>query len=89
MSDGGSFYPINDKVDYSTFEVLGDGCYARDKNHIYIEKLVEIMKEADYKTFQVIEGCLAKDKNGFFIREERVVESAVKEYLEIIKSTDK
>ena len=47
------------------------------------------MKEADYKTFQVIEGCLAKDKNGFFSREERVVESAVKEYLEIIKSTDK
>ncbi len=80
MSDGGNFYSIDDKADYSTFEVLGDGCYARDKSHIYVEKHIEIV-EVDYTTFQVIQGCLAKDKNGFIFWTDRITESEAKEYL--------
>ena len=80
MSDGGSFYPIDDYVDYSTFEVLGDGCFARDKEHIYTEKHLDIV-DADYKTFHAIKGCLAQDKNGFIFWTDRITEDEAQEYL--------
>ncbi len=85
MSDGGNFYPIDDRVDYSTFEILENGCYARDKNHIYVEKHIDIIDEVDYETFRAIDGCIGQDKNGYFLWTDRITEDEAKEYLKILE----
>lgn len=78
MADGGSFYPIN--VDYDTFTIIENGCFAKDKSHIYTEQNLTII-DADLATFQVIKGCLAKDKNHYYLYDEKVSKKEAEEYL--------
>lgn len=78
MADGGSFYPIN--VDYDTFTIIENGCFAKDKSHIYTEQNLTII-DADLATFQVIKDCLAKDKNHYYLYDEKVSKKEAEEYL--------
>jgi len=75
---GGSFYPIN--VDYATFTIIGNGCFAKDKSHIYTEHNFTII-DADLITFQVIKDCLAKDKNHYYLYDEKISKKEAEEYL--------
>ena len=84
MSDGGSFYPLDDIVDYATFGVFEGSCYARDKNSIYVEKHVLIRSHVDYQTFHVMRECLGQDRYGFILWEDRTTEDDAKEYLKVL-----
>lgn len=72
MSDGGNFW-IVENADVKTFKVIGNTCYAKDKNHIYSEKGIK-MDNIDYKTFKTCNdcGCYAKDKNGYYFWADKI-----------------
>jgi hypothetical protein len=86
MAYGGSFYPIN--VDYDTFTIIENGCFAKDKSHIYTEQNLTII-DADLTTFRVIKGCLAKDKNHYYLYHEKVTTKEAEEYLADFKKETK
>ncbi len=70
--DGGNFW-IVENADVKTFEVIGNSCYAKDKNFIYAERAIQ-MPNIDYKTFKTCGdcGCYAKDKNGYFFWDTKI-----------------
>ena len=72
MSDGGNFW-IVEKADAKTFEVIGNSCYAKDKNYIYVERAMKI-DDIDYKTFKTCDdcGCYSKDKNGYYFWDSKI-----------------
>ena len=84
-SDGGNFRIING-ADIKTFQVIGNSCYAKDKNHIYNERDMK-MDNIDYKTFKTCDdcGCYSKDKNGYYFWDQKIeisdIEKAVFEKL--------
>jgi hypothetical protein len=72
MSDGGNFWIVKG-ADVNTFQVIGNSCYAKDKNYIYGERAMK-MDNIDYNTFKTCEdcGCYAKDKNGFYFWDSKI-----------------
>lgn len=86
MSDGGNFW-IVEGADTKTFEVIGNSCYAKDKNYIYGERAMK-MDHIDYQTFRTCDacGCFAKDKNGYYFWNEMIdlkdIDGEIKEKIE-------
>lgn len=72
MLDGGNFW-IVENADVPTFEVIGNSCYAKDKNYIYGERAMQ-MPDIDYKTFKTCDdcGCYAKDRNGYYFWDTKI-----------------
>lgn len=72
MLDGGNFW-IVEQADAKTFEVIGNSCYAKDKNYIYGERAMQ-MNSIDYKTFKTCDACscYAKDKNGYYFWDSKI-----------------
>jgi hypothetical protein len=63
MDDGCRIFPINE-ADMTTFHVLENSMYAKDKNHVYFSRN-GILEGADVKTFEVKNGR-GWDKDNFF-----------------------
>ena len=88
MSDGGNFW-IVEGADVKTFKVIGNSCYAKDKNYIYGERAMK-MDSIDYKTFITCDecGCYAKDKNGYYFWDEKIdlknIDSETKEKIKLL-----
>jgi len=59
--------------------------YYKDNNHVifHMGNIVEIIKDADPETFKPLHTTYpaAKDKNNFYLRNEKVNESDIQEYL--------
>lgn len=90
MADGGNFWIVKG-ADVKTFQVIGNSCYAKDKNYIYGERAMK-MDSVDYKTFKACDncGCYAKDKNGYYFWDEKIdLKNIDKEIKEKIKLLDK
>jgi len=72
------------KIDNASFSRLS-GNYYKDNNHVifHMGNIVEIIKDADPETFKPLHTTYpaAKDKNNFYIRNEKVNESDMQEYL--------
>ena len=66
MADGGNFWIVED-ADVKTFKLIGNSCYAKDKNYIFEERKMKL-DSVDYQTFRTCDdcACYAKDKNGYF-----------------------
>jgi len=79
MAGGGNFWIVKE-ADVKTFKVIGD-CYAKDKNHIFGERAME-MKLIDYKTFRTKKGigCFAKDKAGYYFWDSKLNLDKLDEY---------
>ena len=69
---GNEFYREVPIADYKSYKRLSGNYYAKDKLHVYKVwantngKYIEILNEADPKTFEVIFYRLGKDKNHVF-----------------------
>lgn len=89
MADGGNFW-IVEEADAKTFEVIGNSCYAKDKNYIYGERVMK-MNSVDYKTFKTCDdcGCFAKDKNGYYFWDSKIditdIDEETKKIIERLK----
>lgn len=61
-------------VDVESFEIIEKSPYARDKDHVYISGRADvyIVKEADPKTFQVLENGYAKDAQNVFYEKKSI-----------------
>ena len=78
-----------DKHDFETFKILGDENYAKDKNSVFY--IGRIIKNADPKSFEVLNNGYSKDLNNVFLDNETIIFADPKsfEQLEFPYSKDK
>ena len=62
-----------ENADAQTFEILKDGCYAKDNKTVFYEE--KPVNEADPNTFEVLSELIGKDKNSGFFEEKKIPNS--------------